>query len=103
MPESHKRPSPRPVVECPCRKKAAFPMVVKNVGITLLGVVVAVGAFVASNIWATSLHDKVERLTGSTDTWSTANKAVSSNEIDLNGNGATDLLGITTRLKHRIV
>jgi hypothetical protein len=47
----------------------------KNVGITLLGVV-AVGAFVASNIWTTGLHDKVELLAHATDAWSTADKAV---------------------------
>lgn len=74
----------------------------KNVGITLLGVVVAVGAFVASNIWATSLHDQVERLSRATDAWSAANKAVSYNGIDLNGNAPADLPGNTARLKHRI-
>lgn len=74
----------------------------KNVGITLIGVVVAVGAFVASNIWATSLRDKVERLNHATDAWSGADMAVGSNEIDLNRNGPADLLGITARLKHRI-
>ena len=77
-------------------------MAVKNVSITLLGVVVAVGAFVASNIWATSMHEKVERLTRATDAWSAADKAVNYNEIDLNGNAPADMPGIKARLKHRI-
>lgn len=62
----------------------------------------AVGAFIASNIWATSLHDKVERLNRATDAWRAADKAVNYNEIDLNGNAPADLPGITARLKHRI-
>ena len=41
----------------------------RNVGITLLGVVVAIGAFVASNIWAQSLHEKVDRITNTMNEW----------------------------------
>ena len=54
----------------------------KNVGITLLGVVVAVGAIVAGNIWAESLHEKVERLTRATEAWRAAERAVSDKEIE---------------------
>jgi len=50
-------------------------MAVKNVGITLLGVVVAIGAFVASNIWAQSLHEKVDRITNATSEWVAAYNA----------------------------
>jgi hypothetical protein len=74
----------------------------KNVGITLLGVVVAVGAFVAGNIWAESLHEKMERLTHAIEAWSTTEKAVSDKEIDLNGHASANLPEITAQLKHRI-
>jgi len=53
----------------------------KNVGITLLGVVVAIGAFVASNIWAQSLHEKVDRITNATNEWNAAYNAVNDKEI----------------------
>lgn len=74
----------------------------KNVGITLLGVVVAVGAIVAGNIWAESLHEKVERLTRATEAWRAAERAVSDKEIGLNADASANLPGITARLKHRI-
>ena len=47
----------------------------KNVGMTLLGVMVAIGAFVASNIWAQSLHEKVDRITNATSEWVAAYNA----------------------------
>jgi hypothetical protein len=74
----------------------------KNVGITLLGVVVAIGAFVASNIWAQSLHEKVDRITSATNEWNAAYNAVNDKEIDLKGDVVSDLLGIKLRLQHRL-
>jgi hypothetical protein len=52
-------------------------MALKNAGITLLGVVVAIGAFVAGTIWAQSLHDKVEGLGRAIDAWNAAYGSVS--------------------------
>jgi hypothetical protein len=74
----------------------------KNVGITLLGVVVAIGAFVASNIWAQSLHEKVDRITRATNEWNAAYNAVNDKEVDLRGDAASDLPGIKLRLQHRL-
>ena len=48
----------------------------KNVGTTLLSVVVAIGAFVASNIWSQSLHETVDRLAHATEAWNVAYNAV---------------------------
>ena len=90
----------RKVVECRCL--GDFHMAGKNVGITLLCVVVAIGAFIAGNIWTTSLHDNVERITHATEAWSTAYNAVNDKEIDLRGNAPADQAGIAARLKHRI-
>jgi hypothetical protein len=77
-------------------------MAAKNVGITLLGVVVAIGAFVASNILAQSLHEKVDRLTNATNEWNAAYTAVKDKEIDLKANTASDLPGVKLRLQHRL-
>lgn len=74
----------------------------KNVGITLLGVVVAIGAFVASNIWAQSLHEKVDRITSATSEWNAAYNAVNDKEFDLRGDAVSDLPGIKLRLQHRL-
>jgi len=48
----------------------------KNVGTTLLSVVVAIGPFVASNIWSQSLHETVDRLAHATEAWNVAYNAV---------------------------
>lgn len=74
----------------------------KNVGITLLGVVVAIGAFVASNIWAQSLHEKVDRITSATSEWNAAYNAVNDKEVDLRADAVSDLPGIKLRLQHRL-
>jgi hypothetical protein len=74
----------------------------KNVGITLLGVVVAIGAFVASNIWAQSLHENVDRLTNATNEWNAAYNSVNDKEIDLKANATSDLPGVKLRLQHRL-
>jgi hypothetical protein len=74
----------------------------RNIGITLLGVFVAIGAFVAGTIWAQSLHDKVDALDHAIAAWGGAYKAVSDTEIDLNANAATDFAGIKQRLQHRL-
>jgi hypothetical protein len=75
---------------------------VKNTGITLLGVVVAIAAFVAGTIWSASLHDKVDRITRATEAWSASYNAVNDKEIDLKQGPASDLAGITATLKHRV-
>jgi hypothetical protein len=77
-------------------------MAVKNVGITLLGMVVAIGAFVASSIWAQSLHERLDRITNATKEWDAAYRAVNDREIDLNGNEVSDLPGIKRQLQHRL-
>lgn len=74
----------------------------KNVGITLLGVVVAIGAFVASNIWAQNMHEKVDRIANATSEWDAAYNAVNDKELDLKGNPVSDLPGIKLRLQHRL-
>jgi hypothetical protein len=74
----------------------------KNVGITLLGVVVAIGAFVASNIWTQSLHEKVDRITSATNEWNATYNAVNDKEIDIRANTASDLPDIKLRLQHRL-
>lgn len=74
----------------------------KNVGMTLFGVVVAIGAFVTSNIWATNLRDRGERLTHATEAWDAAYNTVSDKEIDFKGSMPSDLTAASTRLKHRI-
>jgi len=41
----------------------------------------AIGAFVASNIWAQSLHERVDRITNATNEWNAAYNAVNDKEI----------------------
>jgi hypothetical protein len=74
----------------------------KNVGITLLGVVVAIGAFVTSNIWAQNLQEKVDQITRATSEWDAAYNAVNDKELDLKGNAPSNLAAIKLRLQHRL-
>jgi hypothetical protein len=73
-----------------------------NVGTTLLSVIVAIGAFVASNIWSQGLHETIDRLSRAMDTWNVAYNAVSEKEIDLKGDPPSDLPALKLRLQHRL-
>jgi hypothetical protein len=59
-------------------------MTVKNI-ITVLGIAVAVAAFIVSNIWAQNLHEKVDSARRATDAWTATYNSVNREEIAMRG------------------
>jgi hypothetical protein len=71
----------------------------KSVGITILSIVVAVAAFIVSNIWTQGLHEKVDLASRSTDSWTMTYNSVNREELAMSGAAPADLESAEHRLE----
>ena len=75
----------------------------KNVGVTLLSVVVAVSAFVASSIWRENLQDRIVKAHDATQEWTQTYNSINDRSLVLGGEPApTDLADTKQRLSRKL-